>query len=122
VGDVRRAAEADPATYTALFAAAGEIANAARAALESGDAPRVGALMDENHALLQQMGVSCSTLDALVQAARAAGALGAKLSGGGRGGNMLALAPNAAAAETIAAALQRAGATRTIVTTLQPSP
>ena len=47
--------------------------------------------MDENHALLQEIGVSCPELDALVAAARAAGALGAKLSGGGRGGNMIAL-------------------------------
>ena len=47
--------------------------------------------MDENHRLLQEIGVSCPELDALVAAARAAGALGAKLSGGGRGGNMIAL-------------------------------
>ena len=47
--------------------------------------------MNENHALLREIGVSCPELDALVAAARAAGAAGAKLSGAGRGGNMIAL-------------------------------
>ncbi len=122
VADVRRAAEADPEGYAALFATVGEIANHARDALARGDARRVGTLMSENHALLQKMEVSCRTLDTLVQAAHEAGAWGAKLSGGGRGGNMLALAANAEAAEAIAVALQRAGAVRTIITTLQPSP
>ena len=122
VADVRRAAEADPEGYAALFATVGEIANHARDALARGDARRVGTLMSENHALLQKMEVSCHTLDTLVQAAHEAGAWGAKLSGGGRGGNMLALAANAEAAEAIAVALQRAGAVRTIITTLQPSP
>jgi mevalonate kinase len=54
-------------------------------------------------------------LDRLVEAARGAGALGAKLSGGGRGGNMIALVepPDA---DAIAAALRSAGARNVIVT------
>ena len=79
----------------------------------------LGPLMDENHRLLQAMGVSSPELDALCQAARDAGAAGAKLSGGGRGGNMIALAP-AGRAETIASALLAAGAVRTIVTDVAP--
>ena len=71
--------------------------------------------MDENHALLQEIGVSCPELDALVAAARAAGALGAKLSGGGRGGNMIALVTEATASQ-VADALRAAGAVRVIVT------
>ena len=47
--------------------------------------------MFENHALLQQLTVSSPELDKLVEAAKTVGALGAKLSGGGRGGNMIAL-------------------------------
>lgn len=70
--------------------------------------------MDANHEILQEMGVSSPELDRLVSAARGSGALGAKLSGGGRGGNMIALAsPDNAPA--IAQALQAAGAVRTIV-------
>jgi mevalonate kinase len=72
-------------------------------------------LMNENQSLLEQMGVSSSELDRLVEAARHAGALGAKLSGGGRGGNMIALA-HPEHADQVAGALREAGAVRTWVT------
>lgn len=55
----------------------------------------LGPLMDENHALLQQIGVSTPRLDALVALARRAGALGAKLSGAGGGGVVIALVEEA---------------------------
>ena len=71
--------------------------------------------MDRNHALLQEIGVSCPELDALVAAARAAGATGAKLSGGGRGGNMIALVTGETAPQ-VADALRVAGAVRVIIT------
>jgi mevalonate kinase len=61
------------------------------------------------------MNVSSPELDNLVDAAREAGALGAKMSGGGRGGNMIALA-QASKAGAIAKALKKAGATSTIIT------
>ena len=117
VGDVRRAAQAEPARFEALFAAVGRVVEAAYQAITQGTPEALGPLMDENHTLLQQMGVSCPTLDRLVAAARAAGAAGAKLSGGGRGGNIIALAPSAApkAAPSIARALETAGAVRTII-------
>jgi mevalonate kinase len=76
--------------------------------------------MDENHALLQRLTVSSPELDRLVFAARQAGALGAKLSGGGRGGNMIALAPESGP-QPIADALATAGASRVIITTVQSS-
>jgi mevalonate kinase len=71
--------------------------------------------MDATHTLLQQMGVSSPELDHLVAAARQAGALGAKLSGAGRGGNMIALVLPANAGR-VAEALSNAGAVRTITT------
>jgi len=64
------------------------------------------------------MTVSCPELDRLVEAARKSGALGAKLSGGGRGGNMIALVrPDKA--EPVAGALMSAGAKRTLITTVK---
>ncbi len=114
VGDVRRAWQADPARYEALFDAIAETVQAGRAAIEQGDAPALGAAMRRDHALLQELGVSCPALDALVAAAERAGALGAKLAGGGRGGNMIALV-TPARADRVAAALQAAGATRVLV-------
>ncbi|UYN90394.1 MAG: mevalonate kinase [Anaerolineales bacterium] len=91
VGDVRASWEAEPERYDALFAEIGAIAKTARGALERGELATLGELMNRNHSLLQDLGVSSPELDSLVAAARAAGALGAKLSGGGRGGNMVAL-------------------------------
>jgi mevalonate kinase len=71
--------------------------------------------MNKNQECLVEMGVSSVELDRLVEAARAAGALGAKLSGGGRGGNMIALV-DPASATTVQKALEAAGAVYTLVT------
>ena len=80
--------------------------------------PLLGDLMNQNHELLQTMTVSSPELDRLVHVARSTGALGAKLSGGGRGGNMIALVkPDRA--EIIANALRTVGAKNTIITTVQ---
>ncbi len=71
--------------------------------------------MDRNHAHVRELGVSSPELETLTAAARAAGALGAKLSGGGRGGNLIALV-EAPAADAVEAALLRAGAKRVVRT------
>ena len=120
VGDLRRAWELNPAHYELIFDAIGRIARAARRAIEGGEPHVLGPLMDENQAWLCELGVSSADLERLVAAARAAGALGAKLSGGGRGGNMIALA-DAQQAEAVAAGLTAAGAARTIITTVGAS-
>jgi len=117
VGGVRQRWQADEISYETLFDRISEITNAARREIENGYAQNIGQLMDENHALLQVIGVSCPGLDRLVDRARLAGAWGAKLSGAGLGGNMIALAP-AEQAEAIAEALQSAGAVRTIITSV----
>ncbi|GAB4531987.1 MAG: mevalonate kinase [Anaerolineales bacterium] len=113
VGDVRRGWQAEPQRYERTFAALGSLAKAARQAIEGGRPERLGALMNEAHDWLCEMDVSHPKLDALVQAARAAGAQGAKLSGGGRGGNMIALAPEGMAT-AISLAMRNAGAVRVI--------
>lgn len=119
VGDVRAGYEREPERYGGLFAEVGRLVDSARQALESGDGPALGVLMSRNQELLCDMGVSSPALDQLVAAATTAGALGAKLSGGGRGGNMLALVkPETAAA--VRHALQAAGARRVIDTVLGP--
>jgi len=115
VRGVRAGWEADRAHYEGLFSAIGSIVRTARQSLEAGTPDHLGPLMDENHALLQEMGVSSPELDRLVVGARASGALGAKLSGGGRGGNMIALVP-AGKATAVAKSLLVAGARNTITT------
>ena len=91
VGDVRRQWESDRRRFEEIFDGCGRVAMAGRAAMASGDLEKVGSLMNENHDWLTRMTVSSASLDKLVAAARRAGALGAKLSGAGRGGNMIAL-------------------------------
>jgi len=120
VGDVRQGWENQPQVYEAWFDAVGAIATSALPAVETGDVERMGRLMNENHELLRRIGVSSSELDQLVSAARSAGALGAKLSGAGRGGNMIALV-TVDSAEAVAEALQGTGAVRTIITEVHPT-
>ncbi|MGD9092254.1 MAG: mevalonate kinase [Anaerolineales bacterium] len=115
VGDVRKAWQTSPTGYENTFDAIGDIASAARDAIERGDLKTLGALMNSNHEYLQKLGVSSPELDHLVNAARDAGALGAKLSGGGRGGNMIAMvAPGEA--HSLAKILIKEGASRSITT------
>ena len=115
VADVRSGWQSAPDDYEQTFNSIGEIVQFARRAIEKGKPDELGELMKSNHMHLQRLGVSCQPLDHLVIAAYNAGAMGAKLSGGGRGGNMIALtSPDQAPA--IAQALQEAGATRTIIT------
>lgn len=117
VGEVRRRWQAEPDAYEALFDQVGALVTQARRALAQGDLAGLGPILNNNHELLRQIGVSSPELDGLVGAAQAAGALGAKLSGAGWGGVMLALvAPERR--EPVARALAVAGAKRVIETTV----
>jgi len=71
--------------------AIGDLVRSGEAALAAGDLDELGELMDFNHGLLSALGVSSRSLDAMVWAARDAGALGAKLTGAGGGGCVVAL-------------------------------
>jgi mevalonate kinase len=115
VESVRKAWKRSRDLYEDLFDSVGNIGRAARRAMEMGDAESLGRRMDENHQLLQDMGVSSPQLDALVEAARKGGALGAKLSGAGRGGNVIALV-TAETRDAVERALMSKGAHRVIWT------
>ncbi len=118
VGDVRKLYESDPAQTTLILNRIGAISQAARQSIEAGDPAALGALMTENHRLLRSLTVSSEVLDRLVQAACAGGALGAKLSGGGRGGSLIALVHPEKAA-SVAAAMGEAGAVKTWQTVIK---
>jgi mevalonate kinase len=118
VSDLRRRYQADPEQYAPTLDRIGEIVPAARACIERGQDEELGRLMDENHGLLQRLGVSCAELDRLVEVARSEGALGAKMSGAGWGGNMIALV-NEATQGRIDMMLRLAGATRVIITEIR---
>lgn len=114
VADVRARLERQPSQTRALFERIGALVDRARAAIEAGDHVQLGELMTRNHSLLQALDVSSAQLDRLVEAALSGGAYGAKLSGGGRGGNMVAMSPPESAA-SVERELRQAGAKRVIV-------
>jgi len=116
VADVRKLWDAEKAKWEKIFDEVGEIAKKARDTIERGKTrDELGVLMNNNHELLKAMTVSSPELDTLVSATINAGALGAKMSGGGRGGNMIALVkPDQA--KQVSLALKQAGAKNTIIT------
>ena len=91
VRGLRERWESSPALYEQLFDEIDCRVNEAQHAIAAGDLPMLGALMNANHRLLQRLGISTEELDELVALARDAGALGAKLTGGGGGGAVICL-------------------------------
>lgn len=120
VGEVRRRWQENTPHYEALFDRVGSLVQEARAVLTMGDTEALGPLLNENQRLLEAMGVSSPELERLVGAARAAGALGAKLSGAGWGGVMLALTDGTAKGAVIGA-LKRAKAAQVLETSIESS-
>ena len=118
VGDLRNRWQADPEAYGRYFAQIAQIVQAAKGALEQGNQQQLGIYLNKNHEHLQTLGVSHASLDRLVEAAMTSGALGAKLSGAGWGGTMMALVrPDQA--KTVRQALIEAGAVQSFITTIE---
>lgn len=115
VGDVRNAWQQQPEVYDELFDRIGQISIAARSAIEQGRVYELGELMTRNQALLEKINVSSPELEKLIQAAVDAGAGGAKLSGAGRGGNIIALVEHDTE-ERVIQALYQTGAVHVIGT------
>ena len=115
VGDVRKLWQEDPAKHEMIFSQIGESVKQARQAIQNGEIELLGQLMNRNHTLLRELTVSSRELDQLCEAALLGGAYGAKLSGGGRGGNMIALTSPKRAA-IVMNALSKAGAKQTFQT------
>jgi mevalonate kinase len=101
--------EKNPKNSNPLFEQAQELAVKGKSALAAFDLEKVGQLMNESHRLLQEIEVSCKELDYLVDLARKQGAVGAKMTGGGGGGCMLALTPGKELQEKVACAIENEG-------------
>lgn len=98
----------DSKSFEGFLERSKDLVDRGKTSIENGDMKALGKLMGENHALLSDLGVSSEELDVLVNAARRAGAYGAKLCGAGRGGIMAALVGEKAR-EPVAKALSKAG-------------
>jgi mevalonate kinase len=117
VGGVRQGWQANPDQFQLLFENIGRLTALGRQALETGNMTMLGDAMNEDHQYLKEIGVSLPELDSLVLAAQSTGAWGAKLSGGGLGGHIIALVDPSKEAG-IQKALQAAGAKTVFATTL----
>jgi mevalonate kinase len=109
VADVKERREREREKYDRIFKQAEQLAFKARNQLEAFNLQELGAYMNENHNLLQQIGVSCRELDELVDFTRECGALGAKMTGTGRGGYMVALTPGKELQKRVAEGIERKG-------------
>lgn len=117
VGDVRSGWEKDAMAFEKIFYAVGAIVNEAQVALAAGENEKLGDLMRRNQSELKAMGVSSPEIERLLEAGLDAGAFGGKLSGGGRGGNVIFHVAEENA-EPVKRAVLEAGAVQVIVTTV----
>ncbi|OQX89066.1 hydroxymethylglutaryl-CoA reductase [candidate division KSB1 bacterium 4484_87] len=107
VRQVRQGWEKNRVLYDQIFDQIDEITQQAVEAIQTYDLEKLGYLMNINQGLLNAIQVSTWELEELVEIARKNGALGAKLTGGGGGGAIIALCPENA--EQVVDAMQRAG-------------
>lgn len=117
IGDTKRAVSKVKETYqketdriNGVLNRIGEIAEQSKKAILIGDSITLGSLLNQNHIELKALGISDDLLDSLVDVANSSGALGAKLTGGGMGGCMLALVKNLEDAKYISKELIKNGA------------
>ena len=109
VAGVKKFRDENGPLFESLALQAGEICRQAMAAIADGDREKVGSLMNENQALLEQIGVSHEKAGDLVAICRKAGALGAKITGAGGGGAVIALASSKKEAAKVASRVKAAG-------------
>ena len=99
----------DPELFKSRLKAITDQAYDMKRALEAGNLANVGKLMSNNHKILIEMGMSHETLDYLCKLALEKGALGAKVTGGGRGGYMVSLTPGKELQDKVASAFEKEG-------------
>lgn len=109
VADVRKLKEASPVRFDKIFSDYHKLAIDAKVALLEGDVISIGNLMNQNHKLLQKITVSGEVNDKLVTLALKKGALGAKMTGTGRGGLVIAIAEDEEVQQDIANAIREEG-------------
>jgi mevalonate kinase len=111
VSDVRHRREEQPEKFDEIFEKYNRLVIEAQTAIIGHHLEKVGKLMDENQELLRQIDVSSPELENLIDISLNQGALGAKLTGTGRGGNMIALTPGKELQEKVSDAFSKQGYT-----------
>jgi mevalonate kinase len=111
VGSVVKKSQREKDKFRAYLNQVKEISRGVLNALKAGDPDDLGVLMSQNHELLQRIGVSHPKLDRLINVARRSGALGAKLTGAGGGGCLIAVCSSHRSRDRISKVLRREGGT-----------
>lgn len=113
VGKVRKAWQNNKKLYEKIFKEIDQLVLESEKCMNKADFEKLGQLMNINQGYLNALQVSSKELEELIEISRKNGALGAKLTGGGGGGAMIALSPGNS--EKVSAAIQAAGY-KTIIT------
>ncbi len=113
VEDLRKKRDENPTFVNSLLQELGDIALSAEDDLLHGSSENVGIKMIRAHRILDKLGISTPLLNDLVDAAYSNGALGAKLTGGGGGGCVIAIADSEDCAYKVSDAFKSAGAKKT---------
>jgi len=109
ISSVKRRAKKDSDKFEEVLAEANRIVLEARKSLEEKNLEKIGFLMNRNHKLLKQIGVSCPELEKLINIALTNKALGAKITGAGGGGLIVALCENEKYQELLAKKIEKEG-------------
>jgi len=120
VAEIQEKYESEKREVESLFEEIGNISQKALSFLENNEIEKLGEMMNWNQHILQKLGVSCSELDQLVDTALDNGAYGAKLCGGGKGGNIVAVAAETNI-ELICQQLRKKHAIHCFVETIRPA-
>ena len=107
VSRIRQAWQGNKKLYESLFSQINALVLQAEKAIKTGDLKQLGELMNINQGFLNALQVSGKEIEELIDIARSNGALGAKLTGGGGGGAIIALCPDNA--DKVANAIRAAG-------------
>jgi hydroxymethylglutaryl-CoA reductase len=119
VAQVRTAWQRQPTRYDGLFDEIDRLTLAGAEAIKVGDLVELGELMNLNHGLLNALQLSTPELEEMIHIARRNGAVGAKLTGGGGGGSIIALCPESP--DVVAQAIEAAGY-QTLTVTIDARP
>jgi mevalonate kinase len=109
VTSVKRFKDTNKILFESLTKQASDICLQAVTAIESGKLDKIGDLMNENQILLQQIGISHHKVHDIIDICSKAGAIGAKITGAGGGGAVIALAENKQESTKIASRVKAAG-------------
>tara|TARA_B100000029_G_scaffold516607_1_gene631654 strand:- start:224 stop:1159 length:936 start_codon:yes stop_codon:yes gene_type:complete len=109
VKNIREMVNEKPKEFENKFDRIGKLVKEAEQNIQNGNIDEIGMLMNKNQKILREMQLSHPELDNIIEITRRAGALGAKLTGKGGGGNVVAISDKLETQKMIANAIEGAG-------------